>query len=241
MNVRAIKTRKVKERDDILDLLDKSLKSVKNGSIIAISSKIVSLCEGRTADLKSEKDQLIKSEADKYVPREKNKHKLMITIKLGNLIFASGIDQSNSNGKYVLWPLDPNKSAKQLQTYLKKKLRLKKLGVIITDSKTLPLRKGIIGFALAHFGFKALKDYRGTKDIYGRKMKISVANVADAIAACAVAQMGEGNEQTPIAVISDIDFVKFAEAQVDLSVKPNEDAYHTILNHKAWKKGNQSG
>ena len=42
---------------------------------------------------------------------------------------------------------------------------LKNVGVIITDSRTTPLRWGVTGFSIAYSGFEPLKNYIGTKDI----------------------------------------------------------------------------
>ena len=67
----------------------------------------------------------------------------------------------------------------------------------------LPLRAGIITAAVAYSGFYGVKDYRGKKDIYGRKLKMTLVDIADTLAASAGLMMGEGKEQTPFAVIED--------------------------------------
>ena len=70
-----------------------------------------------------------------------------------------------------------------------------------TDSRTQPLRAGIIGAALGYAGFKGLRGYQGRKDIFGRKFKFSSTNIADCLATSAVLVMGEGDERQPLAII----------------------------------------
>ena len=46
-----------------------------------------------------------------------------------------------------------------------------------------------------------LEDYRGGQDIYGRELKVTLINRADALAAAATLLMGETTEKIPAAVI----------------------------------------
>lgn len=55
---------------------------------------------------------------------------------------------------------------------------LKKEGVLITDSRTMPLRASIIGVALGYAGFRGIKDYRGQPDIFGRKFHFPRVDIA---------------------------------------------------------------
>ena len=98
-----------------------------------------------------------------------------------NLIIpSSGIDESNGDGYYILWPADPQKTANEIREYLTEKHSLGKLGVVITDSKTTPLRWGVTGVSVSHSGFAALNDYIGTKDIFGRELHFTKTNIMDA-------------------------------------------------------------
>lgn len=60
----------------------------------------------------------------------------------------AGVDESNANGKIILLPRDSFKSANALRNYFKKKYSLKNFGVIISDSRSLPLRSGITAAVL---------------------------------------------------------------------------------------------
>ncbi len=119
---------------------------------------------------------------------------------------------------------------------------MKNLGVIITDSTSVPLRRGAIGFALAWSGFKPLRDYRGSKDLFGRVFEIEIANLADSLAAAANLLMGEGTECTPLAVIRDAPGVVFTDSDrepkgSELRVAPANDLFAPLLFvGKKWKR-----
>lgn len=231
MIIKPIKTEKIDGKQDFFRILDRFIKSPKENSILAITSKIIAICEGRTVKVGSiEKDELIEKEAD-FIFSQKNKYNVVVTVKGNALIASGGIDESNSNGSYVLWPKDPQKSANEVRKYLLKKYGLKNFGVIITDSRNNPLRRGTTGVAIAHSGFLALKNYIGKKDIFDRKMKVTKSNLLDALATAAVLVMGEGSEQTPMATITDIPFIKFQKRNPskkelkDFYLDPKDDIY----------------
>lgn len=245
MKTTPIKTEKIRAgQNDIFSVLNRYVKKMPDGSILAITSKIVSLCEGRVVKVsEADKDKLIEEEADLYLPRKLSKYRIIFAIKGNILIPSAGIDQSNAGGYYVLWPKNPQKTANKIRKYLKKKFRLKKVGVIITDSKTTPLRWGTSGVAIAHSGFKALHSYIGKPDIFGRKLKMTKANIMDALAASAVLTMGEGDEQTPLAIMENLPFVEFQRrdpspsALKSLRIKMEDDLYAPLLKAVKWHKG----
>jgi len=123
-------------------------------------------------------------------------------MKDGVVMANAGVDESNANGKIILLPRDSFQTARSLRNYFKHKYNLKNFGVIISDSRSLPLRSGITGVALGYAGFNGLKDYRKELDIFGRPFHFSRVNVADSLATAAVLCMGEGNERRPLALIS---------------------------------------
>ena len=246
MKIISIKTKKIQPGDDLLKILDQYLPSLQEKSVVAITSKIIAITEGRVKKSKNNtqtKDEWIIKEAEYYLPRESNKYQIMLTIKNNILIPTSGIDESNSNGNYVFWPKDPQKSANLIRTYLKKRFALKNIGVIITDSKTTPLRWGVTGVAISHSGFDGLNDLIGKSDIFGKELRVTKVNVMDALAASAVLVMGESDEQTPIAVIEDLPFVQFVDRNPtqkeldDLKIALEDDLYGIILTSAPWIKG----
>lgn len=247
MLVRAIKTRALMPpQDDLFSLFRKNFSefSLKEKSVIVVASKIVSIWQGRCVkiDSKLNKDDLVKKEADFYLDRsEVPKGYVMLTVKDNILIPTAGIDESNGNGYFILWPDNPFGAAKEIYNFIKKDYRLNDLGIIIADSHCIPSRLGTTGISIAYYGFYPLRDYRGTKDIFGREMKMSQSNVADSLAATAVLAIGEGNEQTPIAVIEDINSIKFQEFDPAISnpleIDRDDDIYAPLLKAIKWQKG----
>ena len=77
-------------------------------------------------------------------------------------------------------------------------------GVLITDSHTKPLRKGVTGIALGWFSFEPLYSYIGKPDIFNVPLQVPQNNILDAWATVAVFMMGEGSEQTPPAIIKEV-------------------------------------
>ena len=245
MIVRAIKTRAIlPPKDDLLSVIKDSVLGLKEKSIIVVTSKVVSIWQGNCVkiDSKIKKDDLIKKEADLYIERDNNlPESVMLTIKDNILIPTSGIDESNANGYYILWPEKPFDCAKEIYGFIKKTFGLKAFGVIISDSHTTPLRTGIMGIGLSYYGFNPLRDYRGKKDIFGRNLKMSQTNIIDSLSVAAVYEMGEGAEQTPIAVIEDVDNIEFTEKDFSetnpLRISIDEDIYSPLLKSAKWRKG----
>jgi F420-0:gamma-glutamyl ligase len=96
--------------------------------IFIVTSKVVAIHQGRCVSVGAVKDKndLVKKEADRVVSRyEFMGHNIGLTIKSGTLIAFAGIDESNANGYYILWPDDPSGFAKSMCRYLKKKFSLK--------------------------------------------------------------------------------------------------------------------
>jgi F420-0:gamma-glutamyl ligase len=207
MKVTPIKTEKILPNSiSLFEVLDSYAPKPKEKSVVVIASKIVAICEGRVVKKISDKqkDNLAKQEADFYLPREFNQYGFMITINRNIMVASGGVDESNGNGNYVLWPEYPQKSANEIREYLTKKFAVEEMGVIISDSKLSPLRWGVTGVSVAHSGFNALRNYIGKPDIFGRLLQAEKTNVADSLATAAVLEMGEGNEQQPLAIIEDL-------------------------------------
>ena len=113
MKVTPVKTHKITSKDkDICKVLEKYIPKLSEKSVVAVTSKIVSICEGRMVRIGSKtKDELVEKEAELYLPRHMSKYDFCISIKRGIFIASAGIDESNGNGYYILWPKDPQKSA----------------------------------------------------------------------------------------------------------------------------------
>ncbi len=229
MIVKPIKTRIFNENEDLVAFIKTHIKKLKENSVLVITSKIVALAEGRTVVVtsKKEKEEVIRRESKAFI-----KTKIVnLTLKDGMLMAGAGIDESNANGKLVLLPRDSFKVANDLHQKLKKIYKLKKLGILITDSRTFPLRAGVIGVATGFAGFKGIRDYRGRPDIFGRKLKFSRTNNADCLATAAVFLMGESNETSPLAIIEDtpLEFTDKQTRRNALSIPIESDMYRPLL------------
>lgn len=246
MKVKAIKTKKIVPGDDLFEILTKYLpKKLKNKSVVVLASKIVGICEGRVVKNTSEdlRDELAKRESDYYLPREYNQYGFMITITKGILVASGGVDRSNAAGYYSLWPKNPQKSANKIREYLSRKYKLLNFGVIITDSHVTPMRMGVTGVAIAYSGFNPLKSYVGKPDLFGRIMQVERTNIIDSLAASSTVVTGEGNEQTPISIITDVPFVDFQERNPtkkeleSLKLGIGIDVFSSMLTAVKWIKG----
>lgn len=243
MNIRGIKTKKITEVDnDLLKILDEYIVEIKEKEVLIITSKIVSICEGNIVSKdKIEKVDLVKQDADYYILSPENKYGLILTIKNGHLIPWAGIDESNGNGYFVRWPKDPYKTAFKVRDYLVERFNLKHVGVVISDSNLTPLRRGETGLAIAYTGFKPLISYVGKFDLFGREMKMSNLGVADTMATMGVFMMGEGDEQMPLAIVSNIPRIEFLDRntiqdEIDsYAIEKENDLFGDLLNSVEWK------
>lgn len=228
MKIKTIKTRIFKENDDLFSFILEYVKKLPEKSVIVITSKIVALSEGRTIEHKDKKQKvrLIKQESDFSL---KTKY-TWLTIKDGMVMAAAGIDESNANDKLILLPKDSFQSANLIRNKLKKTFKVKNLGVLITDSRIFPLRAGVVGVALGYAGFGGIRNYIGTKDIFGRFLKMSRTDVADSLATSAVLCMGEGKERQPLAIITEAPVIFTEKIKKDeLCIDLKEDLYQPLF------------
>lgn len=249
MHIESIKTAKITpDNADLYGVLDEHLSTVEEGTVLAITSKIVSICQGRIVPLNGErKAELVQREADYFLPSSVSKYKVWLTIKDNILTPSAGIDESNGAGYAILWPEEPQTVANAVRAYLQRRFSLTHVGVLLTDSAPAPLRWGVTGCAIAHSGFLALRDYRGTPDLFGRPLAMTTANVREALAAAAVLVMGEGNQSTPLALLRDLPFVTFQERdplpeELDaLRIDMADDLYAPLLESVDWQRGGGRG
>lgn len=215
-------------KDDIYDLFDEYLPKLEEGDILLVTSKVLAIHQGRCAAIsRTDKEKLISQEAEYYL-RDK---KRIFTIKNNTVVSSAGLDESNGNGYYILRPKKIRQAARELRVYLKKKFKLKKLGLIITDSVSAPLRLGAVGLSIGFCGLKPLKDYRGAKDIFGRRFRCERVNLVDPLAAIGVALIGEGNERTPFLIIRGSKFIEFTDKDTwnNLFISRKQDIFSKVL------------
>ncbi len=225
-----IKTDLFLKGQSLLEFLKRNLEGhIKEGSIVVITSKIVSLSESQTVAKNSvDKSQLIIDEADHDLGEVA--YGCRLTIKHGLFIPSAGIDESNSeSGDYILFPKDPMESARRIHSFLRETFKLTSLGILITDSHTLPLRQGVTGIALSYWGFRGVRNMVGEKDLFGRELKMTQMDLADGLAAASVLMMGEGRECCPLAMIENapVEYCEEVSAR-DIQIPVENDLYYPL-------------
>lgn len=245
MQVTAIKTPIIRKNDNLEMIISTSLPQIKERSVIVIASKAFSTCEGRFVEKTGNSDQkfeLIKQEADLYTQPHSSKYNLMMTIKHNMLFVNAGIDESNADNQFLLWPSNPQKSVNKIWRFLRQHYNLKEVGVTMSDSASFMLNWGVVGRAIAYCGFNPLKSYIGKPDLFGRPMAMEQTNVMHSLTDAAVLEMGEGDEQQPIAVVENISKIEFldheptAEELNRLNIDLEDDAFAPILTKAEWQK-----
>jgi putative folate metabolism gamma-glutamate ligase len=236
MNVTPIKTKKIFPDDDFFSHLFSSLPFLQEKQLLVISSKILSLCYGYFVKKEtSSKESLIEQEADIFWPSERG-GPTQLTIKENCFLPFSGIDESNSAGTYVLFPKNLFLHATSIWEKLRSHYNIEKLGVLIIDSQIIPLRKGTLGLGLSWCGFHPLYSYSGEKDCFDRPYTLTNINLVDAYATASILEMGEGNEQCPLALIDEAPKIHFMnrppneEEQKLVTINPEEDLFSPLLN-----------
>lgn len=229
-----IKTRKFippQDKGQLWQFLDQYLPKLKEKDIVLITSKIVSIHQGRFVKItkKTDRLQLIKQEAEAYYPKNPSS----MTVKEHTLTPYAGIDRSNANGHYVFLPKAPHETAKKIWEYLRRRGRLTDLGVIIADSTCHPLRRGHFGISIGFFGFRPVYWYEKQTDIFGRKLIHHCQNLVDALTAIGVIFIGEGAEQTPLLTIRGFSKISFSARShlKEFLVDRPDDLYAPLLEH----------
>jgi coenzyme F420-0:L-glutamate ligase/coenzyme F420-1:gamma-L-glutamate ligase len=164
---------------DLAALIAEGAADLRDGDILVITSKVVSKAEGRV--LTAPRDQAIEAETVRVVARRG-----VMTIaqtRHGLVLAAAGVDESNTApGTVVLLPADPDESARRLRKALQT-LTGVRLGVIVTDTMGRPWRAGQTDNAIGAAGVLPALDHRGEADTFGNILEVTVAAVADEIAA----------------------------------------------------------
>lgn len=189
---------------------------LQDGDILVVSSKFIAVSEGRVVDLESVVPSAYAASESKrlnippalceLVIRESDDviggvSGFMLTLKEGLLTPNAGIDKSNvAHGKVVLYPRSPLDSAIALVDEMKFR-RGVEIGVVVSDSRLMPTRKGTVGVALAAAGMEAIVDLRGKPDLFGNVLKVTSQAIADDLCSGAQVVMGEANESVPIVLV----------------------------------------
>jgi len=219
------------EREGV-ELLDGDIVVVSESALATAEGRVVRLCDvqpsdeaielGKRYSIEPELMELIIQNSDMIIGGIPG---FVLTLKDGFLCPNAGIDLSNVPPGYAgLMPEDPEKSARDLRIKIKKRTG-KRVGVVIGDSRTHPLRLGCVGIALACSGFRGVKDVRGELDLFGKPLKITRSAVGDNIVSGAQLVMGEGGERIPFVIVRGID-LKLGDVDEKMPTVPPEECLY---------------
>lgn len=251
MEIIPIHLEKESSRFDIYDKITKNTQdiTIENCDILVISSKYLSISEGRIKKL----DDVIPSQNAIQMAKKFhiNPKMMELIIRESDEIFGglygfvltsvhkilapnAGIDKSNvPKNHVVLYPKHPYESIENLRN----KFLInsgKKIGIVLSDSRILPMRKGTVGVALACSGFEPVIDLKGTKDLFGNVLKYTSQNVADCLASIGTLVMGESDASTPVIILRGLK-IKFTNKPISsesLAIESKFDIYIRGLSQK---------
>ena len=181
---------------DLAALIADAAPDLRDGDILVVTSKVVSKAEGRVVT--TSREQAIEAETARVVARRGPT--TIAQTRHGLVLAAAGVDESNTApGTVVLLPEDPDESARRLRKALQARTA-RTVGVIITDTMGRPWRAGQTDNAIGAAGVTPVRDYRGEADTFGNILEVTVAAVADEIAAAADLVKGKSTG-VPVAVV----------------------------------------
>ncbi|HVT67336.1 MAG TPA: coenzyme F420-0:L-glutamate ligase [Trebonia sp.] len=167
-----------------------------DGDILVVTSKVVSKAEGRVAAMSRE--DAIAAETVRVVARRGT-----LTIaqtRHGLVMAAAGVDESNTApGTVVLLPEDPDESARRMRKALRARPGVT-VGVLVTDTFGRPWRAGQTDTAIGAAGVLPIRDHRGEADAWGNVLDVTMAAVADEIAAAGDLVKSK-SRQLPVAIV----------------------------------------
>jgi coenzyme F420-0:L-glutamate ligase / coenzyme F420-1:gamma-L-glutamate ligase len=173
---------------------------LRDGDILVITSKIVSKAEGRL--VRADRERAIDAETVRLVAQRGQTR--IVQTRHGLVLAAAGVDNSNTPpGTVALLPEDPDASARRLRKDLASRLGVR-IAVIITDTLGRPWRTGQTDAAIGAAGIVPVRDYRGQADSFGTLLEVTLAAVADEIAAAADLVKGKTGG-IPAAVVRGLD------------------------------------
>ncbi|MBA7655152.1 Bifunctional F420 biosynthesis protein FbiB [subsurface metagenome] len=257
MELFSIKLPLIKENDNLLSIIIENIakqgESLKEGDIIVIAEKVIATSQGRVINLS---DVTNISEKAKEMAKEYDMDECFVELiiqeasmilggmthvilaQVNNFLIANaGIDQSNAGpNRVVLLPKDLKKVVWEYWKELRKEYGLNDLGVIISDSRVQPLRKGTIGIAIATAGFEPVEDLRGHPDLFNRPMEITMRAIADDLTSAAQFLLSEADQQTPVVIIrgSNVEFTESPRLTPEMA--PEECLYMNIFSKYLLRK-----
>lgn len=229
----------------IIAALDRAGWTLAERDVLVVAQKIVSKAEDRVVDLATVtpgeraialgaevgKDprlvEVILSESTRVVRSRPNL--IIVQHRLGFVMANAGVDQSNvapADGvhRVLLLPENPDASAERLRARLSAHYAVR-IGVVISDSFGRAWRRGTCGVAIGAAGLPGLIDLRGSPDLFGRTLEVSIIGFADEIAAAASLLQGQAAEAHPVVLVRGLAWTAPDTSAADLIRPPAEDLF----------------
>ncbi|MCY7412391.1 MAG: coenzyme F420-0:L-glutamate ligase [Salinibacterium sp.] len=230
--------------DDLVTILGDAVDGIlKDGDILAITSKIVSKAEGRQV-VASDREAAITAETVRVVATRERVGGVtrIVENRLGLVLAAAGVDASNTaDGTVLLLPVNPDATALAVCTALRQRTGLR-LGVIITDTLGRAWRQGQTDAAIGAAGVRVLDDLRGTMDAAGRRLEVTVPATADEIAGAADLIKGKA-AGLPVAIVRGLGHLVGGrdEPGARAIVRPAAEDLFRLGTDEAWDAGFRAG
>jgi coenzyme F420-0:L-glutamate ligase/coenzyme F420-1:gamma-L-glutamate ligase len=210
----------VKRGDDLGDLIVRAAEKqglrIEDGDVVVVAQSVVSKAEGNVIYLRDVEPSRLAREIASRLEKDPREVEVILQqsseiVRLAHVIISrtrhgfvcanAGVDHSNAEPEHVTTlPDDPDASSARIREAIKHRSGVD-VAVIVTDTQGRPFRLGCVGVALGVAGMNPLLDLRGKRDLYGKELRVTITSPADAIAAAAVAMMGEANEGTPVILV----------------------------------------
>ena len=211
----------IQKGDDLADLICKNANDIEDKDIIVIASTIVSKSIGLTfleddlvPSAEAERISKLNGKDPRFVQAILNESIevltetpfMLVRNKNGHVCINAGIDASNvGGGRLLKLPEKPDSYAAAIGKAIEEKTK-KKISVIITDTNGRAFKEGQTNVAIGLYNIKAIRQWIGEKDLYGKVLEISEEAVVDEIAGAANLLMGEGGFGYPTVIIRGLDF-----------------------------------
>ena len=227
----------IQKGDDLAELICANANDISDKDIIVIESTVVSKAIGLTfleedilpgdeakqiAKLNGKDPRFVQAILDESVEIFTESPFMLVRNKNGHVCINAGIDSSNvGNSRLLRLPSDPDFCAAAIGKSIEKTTG-KKISIIITDTNGRAFKDGQTNVAIGLYHIKAIRQWIGEKDLYGKVLEISEEAVVDEIAGAANLIMGEGGFGYPVVIVRGLDFYTNENVSISEMYRPEE-------------------
>ena len=227
----------IQKGDDLADLICRNAGDIADKDIFVIASTIVSKAIGltffeediipsaeaeRIAKLNGKDPRFVQAVLDESLEVLTETPFMLVRNRNGHVCINAGIDTSNVGGDRLLkLPEKPDFHAEQIGKAIEEKTK-KKVSIIITDTNGRAFKEGQTNVAIGLYNIKAIRQWIGEEDLYGKVLEISEEAVVDEIAGAANLLMGEGGFGYPVVIVRGLDLYTDEKVSVKEMYRENE-------------------